>query len=422
MAARKLTALQRQQFLACNVLEAAEERIRWVFDSFPRIYLSGPSGKDSGVMMHLACAEARRRGRKIGVLYVDLEAQYACTIEHVREMFALYADAIDPHWVALPLHLRNAVSMAQPYWICWDEPVRERWVREPPPEACTDANRYPFYHAPWVGRDSVRSAMEFEEFIEGFGHWYGGNEPTACLVGIRTTESLNRWRAIARKRASRLENRAWTGYRGGSLFNVYPIYDWATEDIWTFHGRTRLPHNHLYDLMYQAGLSIHLQRICQPYGDDQRRGLAMWHVIEPETWAKVVARVVGANYGAIYAGQRGNVLGTGRVTLPASHPTWESYVDFLLESLPEREREHYANKIAVFRSWWRNKRDMEMVDEGTTEDEARRKVPSWRRVAKTILLNDRMCRRLSFSQQSSSDSAYENYRRLMSRRRSAWGL
>lgn len=115
--------------LDVNVLDAAQERIAWVFDHFPRVYLSGPSGKDSGVMMHLACLEARRRGRKIGVLYVDLEAQYQCTIMHVQEMFALYADVIEPHWVALPLQLRNAVSTIQPYWVCWDPEASDRLFR-----------------------------------------------------------------------------------------------------------------------------------------------------------------------------------------------------------------------------------------------------------------------------------------------------
>jgi predicted phosphoadenosine phosphosulfate sulfurtransferase len=410
--------------LGIDVLTAARERISWVFDSFPRIYLSGPSGKDSGVMMHLVCQEARRRGRKIGVLYVDLEGQYQCTIAHVETMFRLYADVIDPHWVALPLHLRNAVSMMQPYWVCWDPEERERWIREPPAHAVTDPARYPFYVPPRTRADGERTAMEFEEFVEGFGHWYAGDDKvaTACLVGIRTTESLNRWRSIARARKSRLDGKVWTAWKGGTLFNAYPIYDWATEDIWTFHGRTGLPHNPLYDLMYQAGLSIHQQRICQPYGDDQRRGLAMWHVIEPDTWARVVARVSGARYGALYAGKRGNILGNGKVTLPETHPTWESYVRFLLDTLPAAEREHYENKIAVFRQWWREKRGMEMIDEAPHEIESKRKAPTWRRVAKTILLNDRMCRRLSFSQQTSSDSAFARYRKIMRRRRERWGL
>lgn len=410
--------------LGIDVLAATQQRIAWTFDSFPRIYLSGPSGKDSGVMMHLACQEARRRGRRIGVLYVDLEAQYQCTIAHVEEMFQLYADVIDPHWVALPLHLRNAVSMMQPYWVSWDQEERARWVRQPPAHAVTDYARYPFYEQPHTRQDGERTAMEFEEFVEQFGHWYAGADDvaTACLVGIRSTESLNRWRAIARARKSRLEDRGYTAWKGGTLFNVYPIYDWRTEDIWTFHGRTELPYNRLYDLMYQAGLSIHQQRICQPYGDDQRRGLAMWHVIEPDTWARVVARVSGARYGSLYAGKRGNILGNGRVTLPESHSTWESYVRFLLDSLPESEREHYENKIAVFRQWWREKRGMEMTDEAPHEVESKKKAPTWRRVAKTILLNDRMCRRLSFSQQTSNDSAFARYRKIMKQRRVRWAL
>ena len=131
--ARAKVAAPSKRLIGIDVLTAARERISWVFDSFPRVYMSGPSGKDSGAMMHLVCQEARRRGRKVGVLYVDLEAQYALTIENVREMFALYADVIDPHWVALPLRLRNAVSMAQPYWVCWDPYSHDAWVRQPPP-------------------------------------------------------------------------------------------------------------------------------------------------------------------------------------------------------------------------------------------------------------------------------------------------
>lgn len=371
-------------------------------------------------MMHLACAEARKRGRTIGVLYVDLEGQYTCTIEHVREMFSTYRDVIEPHWVALPLHLRNAVSMGEPYWICWDPTARERWVREPPPEAVTDGTRYPFYHAPWTAADGCRGAMEFEEFIEGFGQWYGGGTEAACLVGIRCQESLNRWRAILKDRASRVEGRAWTTRKDG-VVAAYPIYDWQTEDVWTFHGKTGLSWNPLYDHMHRAGMTIHQMRICQPYGDDQRRGLALWHVIEPESWSRVVGRVSGAGYGALYAGKRGNVLGDGKVTLPASHGTWESFVKFLLDSLPAYERVHYENKIAVFRKWWSD-HGVEILDEAPYVEEAAKRVPTWRRVAKVILRNDRMCRGLSFSQQRSTETAYARYMSLMQKRRELWKI
>jgi predicted phosphoadenosine phosphosulfate sulfurtransferase len=408
--------------LGFDVLTAAQQRIAWTFDTFPHVYMSGPSGKDSGVMMHLVCLEARRRGRKVGVLYLDLEAQYKVTIDHVREMFALYADVIEPYWLAIPIHLRNAVSMVEPYWICWDPERVADWVRPQPPGAIADWTRFPWYRAPWTdARTGQRTAMEFEEIVSEFGHWYGGGEATACFVGIRSDESLNRWRTIASTRKTKFDGRQWTSWKGRATYNVYPIYDWATEDVWTYFGKTALPYNRLYDYMHAAGLSISQMRICQPYGDDQRRGLKLYSVIEPETWTRVVARVEGANQGSLYCGKRGNILGNGKVSKPAGH-TWESYTKFLLGSLPTVEREHYRDKIAVFIHWWREKRGIEIVDEADPKLESARKVPTWRRVCKVILKNDHLCKGLSFGQQTSTPGAYDKYKKVMKRRRQEWGL
>jgi predicted phosphoadenosine phosphosulfate sulfurtransferase len=224
-------------------------------------------------MMHLACQEARKRGRKIGVLLIDLEAQYQLTIDHAHEMLELYADVVEPYWVALPLILRNAVSMYEPRWLCWDPDCEDMWVRERPARAIGDENFFPFF----------KRGMEFEEFVPAFGEWYSQGKLTCTLVGIRTDESLNRFRAIMGDH-SRFEGQRWTTWKGGHVFNAYPIYDWRTEDLWTFYAKTGLPHNTLYDRMHQAGLSIHQMRICQPYGDDQRKGLWLYHAIEPHTW------------------------------------------------------------------------------------------------------------------------------------------
>ncbi len=407
--------------LDIDVLTAARQRIAWTFDTFPRVYLSGPSGKDSGVMMHLVCQEARRRDRKVGVLYLDLEAQYKITIENVREMFALYADCIEPYWLAIPLHLRNAVSMVAPYWVCWDPERIADWVRSPPSESITDWTRFPWSMPPRTDRNGARTAMEFEEVVEEFGAWYGGGKATACFVGIRSDESLNRWRAIAKKRKSRFDGRAWTAWKGRTVYNVYPIYDWRTEDVWTYYGKENLPYNRLYDMMHKAGLSIHQMRICQPYGDDQRKGLSLYHVIEPETWTRVVARVEGANQGSLYCGKRGNILGNGKIAKPDGH-TWESYAKFLLSSLPETERDHYEDKIAVFINWWREKRGIGIVDEADPKIESARKAPTWRRVCKSILRNDHLCKGLSFTQQRSTPTAYERYKKVMRQRRQRWGL
>lgn len=398
-----------KRYLGKNVLQAARERINFIFDKFPKVYVSFSGGKDSTVMLHLVAAEARLRGRKFGLLFIDLEGQYKVTIEHVREMFHLYKDYVEPFWISLPLHLRNAVSQFQPHWVCWEPEQRDKWIRTPPHIAITDPAHFPFF----------RYAMEFEEFVEDFGQWYGGDQLTACFVGIRTAESLNRWRAVTRD-ITRFEGKKFTTWKNGNIFNVYPIYDWRTEDLWIFQAKSGLSYNHLYDLMYKAGLSIHQMRICQPYGDDQRKGLWLFHVIEPETWGRVVARVSGANSGALYAQESGNILGRLKITKPEGH-SWQSFARLLLESMPSKTREHFEDKISVFLHWY-NARGYPggIPDEADINEEAAKKIPSWRRICKALLRNDYWCKGLSFSQHKSE--SFEKYRKIMKKRRQRWGV
>jgi predicted phosphoadenosine phosphosulfate sulfurtransferase len=395
--------------LGISVLEAARRRISWVFDEFSRIYVSFSGGKDSTVMLHLVMDEAIKRQRSVGVLFMDLEGQYRLTIEHIQAMYDLYADHIEPYWVCLPIRLRNAVSQYEPRWICW-EPGREAdWIRQPPSTAITDQKHFPFY----------RYAMEFEEFVPEFGHWFGKDKLTACFVGIRAAESLNRWRTIA-GHGTKFEGRNWTQWIGQTLWNIYPIYDWATEDIWVYNGKYHKPYNRLYDRMHQAGLTIHQQRICQPYGDDQRKGLWLFHIVEPDTWARVVARVNGANQGALYAQESGNILGRLKIDKPAGH-TWQSFAELLLASMPQKTAEHYRNKIAVFLHWYAERGYPNGIpDEGPIEQEAGKEIPSWRRICKMLLRNDYWAKGLSFTQTKSE--AYEKYLKVMRKRRQAWGI
>ena len=95
---------------------------------------------------------------KIGLLLVDLEGQYSLTIEHAIKMFKEYENIIDPYWVCLPIALRNAVSVYEPKWKCWDEEQKENWIREKPPISIKDADYFDFFH----------DGMEFEEFVPLF--------------------------------------------------------------------------------------------------------------------------------------------------------------------------------------------------------------------------------------------------------------
>lgn len=393
-----------------DVLTAARQRIAYAFDHFERIYVSFSGGKDSTVMLHLVMEEAIKRQRRVGILVIDLEAQYLLTIKHVEAMVTLYAALIDLHWVCLPIKLRNAVSNYAPTWCAFDPEKKDIWVRQPPnlPGVKTDPSEYPFFE-PW---------MEFEEFMVLFGVWYADGKSTGAMIGIRADESLNRFRTVASDKKEMHGTARFTTRVDAELYNVYPIYDWRTEDVWTFHGHfPQHKYNHVYDQMYKAGLSIHQMRLCQPYGDDQRRGLWLYHLLEPMTWFKLIARVNGANTGALYVTETGNISGYNKITRPPGH-SWKSFCTLLLESLPAKTREHYIKRFRVFIGGWKGRGYGDgLPDEAPKILEDKQWAPSWRRMCKVLLRNDWWCKTLGLTQPKSA--AYERYMALKREQRSA---
>lgn len=382
-----------------NVLDAARERIKYTFDNFERIYISFSGGKDSSVMLHLVMEEAKRRNQIVGVLIVDLEAQYSATVKHMNDMVVMYKDYIDLHWVCAPIALRNAVTNYEPQWKCWDESKKAIWVREKPVVA-KSGTEYPFFI----------DGMEFEEFVPLFGEWYGQGKLTAGFVGIRADESLNRFRTIAVFDKEMHGGKRYTTRVIADTYNVYPIYDWRTEDIWRFHAKYPvLSHNEIYDQMYRAGVKISQQRLCQPYGDDQRKGLWLYHILEPKTWFKLIARVNGANSGALYVQENGNITGYNHITKPDGH-TWKSFTNLLLQSLPKKTREHFIKRFKGFIKGWQKRGYIEIPDEAPKTLENRHWAPSWRRLARVLLRNDHWCKGLGLTQPKSE--AYGKYLEL----------
>ncbi|WP_407921268.1 phosphoadenosine phosphosulfate reductase family protein [Aliivibrio salmonicida] len=259
--------------LEYDVNTAARQRINVILDGFEHFYVSFSGGKDSGVLLNLVIEESRKRNRlPVDVLIIDLEAQYKCTIEYINEMVS--KNEINAFWVCLPLSLRNSVSQFQPKWICWDPGVSNKWLRDFPDSDAVIKNTdyFPFY----------TFGMEFEEFVLKFSKWYASIKKTkcACLVAIRSDESLNRYRTIKNNHKRKYLNYKWTTKISDDVFNAYPIYDWRVTDIWIANGKFKYLYNKIYDLMQQAGVSLAQQRLCQPFGDDQRKGLWLYQILE----------------------------------------------------------------------------------------------------------------------------------------------
>lgn len=172
--------------------------------------------------------------------------------------------------------------------------------------------------------------------------------------------------------------------------------------------------------MYQAGLTISQMRVDEPYGDKTRRSLWLYKIIEPEMWAKVVARVSGVNYAALYGNTKGNILGQMKISLPKGH-TWQSFAEFLLKTMPPKTSEHYKNKFAVYIKWWSKKGYPEWLpDQGDYALEQKGLIPSWRMVCKTLLRNDYWCRGIGFG--ITKSSCYDKYLERIKNKREEWKI
>jgi predicted phosphoadenosine phosphosulfate sulfurtransferase len=318
-----------------------------------------------------------------------------------------YKDHIELHWFCGELLLRNAVSNYQPRWVCWDETKKESWIREKPKYA-SDLSQYDFY----VPR------MEFEELMVIFGQWYSQGKLTGAFIGIRADESLHRYRAIvSRKDGLMMNDHKWTTKVCKGLYNVYPIYDWRTEDIWVYHGKfPDRKHNRVYDQMTKAGVPLSNQRLCQPYGDDQRRGLWLYHILEPQTWYKLVVRVNGANSGSLYINETGNMTGYNKISKPVGH-NWESFCNLLLSTMPKKTRDHYIARFKKFIAGWKQRGYDKIPDEAPHELEVKCWAPSWRRMCKVLLRNDYWCKGLGQTQPLSD--SYQKFKAIKAKRAEA---
>ena len=214
-----------------NVYEAALSRLEKIFSDFDNIYVSFSGGKDSGVLLNLCIDYIRKHKLKcrLGVFHMDYEVQYSATLAYVEKVLSENTDILDIYRVCVPFKVPTCTSMHQSYWRPWDEAQKELWVREMPRSAFRKEDFDFFSDDLW----DYDFQIKFAEWL----HHYKRAGRTCCLVGIRTQESFNRWRAIhSEKNYCCYERFKWTRKIADDVYNAYPIYDWRTTDVWVANG------------------------------------------------------------------------------------------------------------------------------------------------------------------------------------------
>lgn len=415
-----------REFMNENVYEALQRRLRYIFEEFDNIFVSFSGGKDSGLLLNLTLDFQQKYypDKKIGVFHQDFEAQYSFTTEYVERTFERIKDQVEPYWVCLPMATRTAVSSYEMYWYPWDDTKEDIWVR-PMPEHPYVIN---LKNNPIT---TYRYRMHQEDLAKQFGRWYRishGNKKTVCLLGIRADESVQRYSGIFRKKYG-YQGSCWISTQFKNVWTASPMYDWSKVDVWHANCIFHYDYNKLYDLYYKAGLTLDRMRVASPFGDSAKDCLNVYRVLDPEVWAKLVGRVRGANFGAIYA--KSKMLAYKKLVLPEGH-TWQSYTKFLLDTLPVRMRNNYEKKFQTSIDFWHNTGGgleehviEELLEKGynirrngvsnytlmknsrvvfigdipddTDDIKSTKDIPSWKRMCYCILRNDHTCRFMGFN-------------------------
>lgn len=417
----------KREYLSKNVFQALQERFHFLFNEFDNIFISFSGGKDSGLLLNLLLDFRKKYypNKTIGVFHQDFEAQYSVTTEYIEKTFSRLEkeENVELYWVCLPMATRTALSSYEMYWYPWDDTKEEIWVRPMP--------KHPYViHLENNPITTYHYKMHQEDLAKQFGRWYRlshENKKTVCLLGMRSDESLQRYSGILNKKYG-YKDTCWISNQFKDVWCASPLYDWSTGDVWHANYSFEYEYNRLYDLYYMAGLKPDQMRVASPFNDYAKDSLNLYRVIDPKIWVKLVGRVQGANFTAIYA--RTKAMGYKNLTLPEGH-TWESYTHFLLSTLPPRLRNNYIQKFKSSIRFWHNvgggleedtikeledhgyaiarngvsnytlmKRSriifLGKIPDNTDDIKTSKDIPSWKRMCFCILKNDHICRFMGF--------------------------
>lgn len=424
-----------------NVYEATQARLAFIFAEFDCIQVAFSGGKDSGVLLNMVIEYATQHQRldAVHVYHLDYEAQYTATTEYVDAVFADLPDPVHKYRCCVPVKCPTCTSMYQQYWQPWAPDKQALWVRDLPPHAITSDHF-----------DEDVSLMSDYQFNEYFSQWLQrttGAQQMAVLIGTRTDESLDRWRQIhSDHRTFMYQDVRWTKTIDENIHNAYPIYDWRTSDIWVANATLGWSYNKLYDLFHLAGVPLENMRVASPFHDAAKASLKLYRVLDPDVWSRMVSRVNGVNFTSIYGGS--NAMGWKQITKPA-HFTWQQYMNFLLDTLPQETAQNYRTKLATSIRVWATEggaRDAATIAELNAEgapfirtgrtskrgagdkeviiftdypDDTNvtnfKDIPSYKRMCVCILRNDHLCKYMGFSankaereRRKAAESAYKN--------------
>ena len=262
-----------------TVLDAAKKRIKNLFASGCKVYLSFSCGKDSLCMASITydliiSGEINRH--QLTVIFVDEEGLYKSMVEAAMRWYKRFTTIGVPFiWLCLPLKQVSVLDhlSASESWITWKPGKEDVWIREPPSFA---VRSHPCLKYPGEMNYQTFCKKAFSDGMQ--------------MIGLRTAESLTRLQALS--------NYDLTSVRPGGSF--YPIYDWKDQDVWYYIKERNLEFPDIYIRLYEAGVQRNNLRLCAFFGDCGTQGLRWIAETDNELWQRIEKREPNAYLVLLY--------------------------------------------------------------------------------------------------------------------------
>ena len=172
-----------------NVLDAAKSRIKNLFATGCKVYLSFSCGKDSLCMASLTYDLIMSREiskEQLTIIFVDEEGLYKSMVDAaLRWRQKFMAIGVPFIWLCLPLKQVSVLDRlaSSESWITWEPGKEDEWTREPPTFAVME---HPILRYPGEMNYQTFCKKAFSDGIQRLPARLSGCLSSGALAGVAT--------------------------------------------------------------------------------------------------------------------------------------------------------------------------------------------------------------------------------------------